>query len=108
MNDDGFLSLQEIEVRLIRFYRNDFTDEQKNVVKEIFTYFDTNNDNKFSMDDLKPVLEQILSIYFKLSDTNDDGLIYFNDTDFNVSWKDITDILKYVKENFPPKGELDL
>jgi len=102
-NDDGFLSVQEVEVQL-----RVNTNEQKNVVKEIFTYFDTNNDNKFSMDDVKPVLEQILSIYFKLSDTNDDGLIYFNDTDFNVSWKDITDILEYVKENFPPKGELDL
>jgi len=108
MNDDGFLSVQEIEVRLIRFYRYDFTDEQKDIVKEIFTYFDTNNDNEFSIDDLKPALKKMLSIYFKLSDTNDDGLIHFNDTDFNVSWKDITDILESVKEIFPPNGELEL
>ena len=103
MNNDGFLSVQEIEERL-RVH----TDEQKNVVKAIFSYFDTDNDSKFSMDDLKPTLKQILSIYFKLSDSNDDGLIYFNDTDFNVSWKDITDILEIVKETFPPNGELNL
>ena len=99
MNNDGFLSVQEIEV-LLRVN----TDEQKNVIKEIFTYFDTNNDRKFSMDDLKPALKKMLSIFFKLSDANDDGLIYFNDTDFNVSWNDVTYILDSVKVNFPPNG----
>merc|ERR1712064_233413 len=69
-NNDAFLSTQEIENAL-----RVTTDDQKEIIRELFTYFDENNDNKLSMDDLKPKLNTLLTILFKIYDQDNDGLL---------------------------------
>ena len=102
-NDDAFLTLQEVEAGL-----RVNTEEEKTVVKELFTFFDGNHDNRLSMNDLKPLINQILSMYFKISDQNEDGLISLSDIDFNVQWEDVTNILEFIKQKYLPNGDLNL
>jgi len=99
---DAFLTLQEVEDAL-----RINTEDQERVVEELFTFFDGNKDNRLSMDDLKPLLNQILSMYFKICDQNEDGLISLDDIDFNVQWPDIKNILDVIKQ-YLPNGELNL
>merc|ERR1712018_633754 len=102
-NNDAFLSTQEIENAL-----RVTTDDQKEIIRELFTYFDENNDNKLSMDDLKPKLNTLLTILFKIYDQDNDGLLSLDDMDFKMQWDDITSILSTIKEKYMPNGEIDL
>merc|ERR1712064_235698 len=102
-NNDAFLSTQEIENAL-----RVTTDDQKEIIRELFTYFDENNDNKLSMDDLKPKLNTLLTILFKIYDQDNDGLLSLEDMDFKIQWDDITSILSTIKEKYMPNGEIDL
>jgi len=103
-NNDAFLSPEEIESAL-----EVNTDEQKQIVRELFNFFDENNDNKLSMDDLKPQLKTLLTILFKIYDQNNDGLLSFpEDINFKIQWDDITRILSIIKDKYMPNGELNL
>ena len=106
-NNDAFLSTEEIEVRL-REWLEVITDDQKEIIREVFNFFDENNDNKLSMDDLKPKLKTLLSILFKIYDQNNDGLLSLEDINFQIQWEDITSILSILKDKYMPNGELNL
>jgi Ca2+-binding EF-hand superfamily protein len=102
-NNDAFLSTQEIENAL-----GVSTDDQKEIIRELFAFFDENNDNKLSMDDLKPKLNTLLTLMFKIYDQNNDGLLSLEDMDFKIQWDDITSILSTIKQKYMPNGEIDL
>merc|ERR1712018_294559 len=102
-NNDAFITTEEIESAL-----EVSTDNQKQIIRELFNFFDVNNDNKLSVDDLKPQLKTLLSVLFKIFDQNNDGLISLEDINFNVQWEDITSILSTLKDNYIPNGELNL
>ena len=100
---DGFLSIEEIENNL-----SISSTEQKNIVRELFNYFDENVDNKISIDDLKPKMEKLLEILLKIIDVNNDGFVSFEDVDLNISWDDIISILSLINDEVMPNGQMDM
>merc|ERR1712038_89878 len=104
-NRDAFLTTDEIENAL-----SVNRDDQKAVVTELFNYFDNNNDNKLSMDDLKPQIRTLLEILFKIFDQNNDGLVSLEDVNlfYKLQWEDITSILSIIKEKYMKNGEINL
>jgi len=104
-NRDAFLTTDEIENAL-----SVSTDDQKAIITELFNYFDDNNDNKLSLDDLKPKMRTILEILFKMWDQNNDGLLSLEDVNllYKLQWEDITSILSIIKEKYMRNGEINL
>ena len=101
-NDDGFLNIQDIEES------QPWKKEQKEIIGEVFTFFDENNDNKLSMDDLKPKLKPLLTLMFKICDQNNDGVLSLEDINFKIQSEDLTSILPMIKEKYMSNGEVDL
>merc|ERR1712038_2236183 len=104
-NRDAFLTSDEIENAL-----SVSTDDQKAIITELFDYFDENNDNKLSLDNLKPMIKTLLEILFKMYDQNNDGLFSLEDTNllYNLQWEDITSILSIIKDKYMRNGEINL
>jgi len=104
-NKDGFLTLDEIEEPL-----QINNEVQRQIIKELFNYFDNDKDNKLSLDDFKPHLKHLISMVFKIFDQNNDDFISIDDLDdvINIQWNDITSILDLLKQEYMKNGQIDM
>ena len=107
---DGLISVINIVSTLnlmLESESEELNDEAVDVIQDVFSYLDSNNDDELTINDSKPKLNDFAQVLFNFVDQQNDGRVYLSEITtglFNFEYEDIAYVLDIIKLT----GDIDL
>ena len=107
---DGLISIIDIISTLnymLGSESEELNDEAVDVIQDVFSYLDSNNDGKLSINDLKPKLNDFAQVLFNFVDQQNDGRVYLREIITGLFKFEYEDMV-YVSNIIRLIGDIDL
>ena len=107
---DGLISMINIVSELnylLGSESEELNNEAVDVIQDVFSYLDSNNDGELTINDLKPRLNLVAQVLFNFIDQKNDGRVYLSEITtglFKFEHEDIVYVLNIIKVT----GDIDL
>ena len=107
---DGLISMINIVSELnylLGSESEELNNEAVDVIQDVFSYLDSNNDGELTINDLKPRLNLVAQVLFNFIDQKNDGRVYLSEITtglFTFEHEDIVYVLDIIKVT----GDIDL